>query len=145
MIFYKLGKIFTTNHKFYYFFSHSHKILCFFDSNTILKSFMTSRIVTVKFLSLIIFFHMIFTSDNCIHGGECHRPWHCGGKHILLKCCNSLNCQLLMWDSTWSQNRIFVDARSKYVIRHATYHSDIPTWVSHHLSLVGYLDIKLPP
>jgi hypothetical protein len=28
----------------------------------------------------------------------------------------------------------------------ATYHSDIPTWISHHLSLVGYLEhIEIPP
>jgi hypothetical protein len=32
------------------------------------------------------------------------------------------------------------------VLRCATYHSDIPTWISHHLSLVGYLEyIKIPP
>ncbi len=27
------------------------------------------------------FFRMIFTSDSFICGGECHRPWHYGGKH----------------------------------------------------------------
>jgi hypothetical protein len=31
-------------------------------------------------------------------------------------------------------------------LRCATYHSDIPTWISHHLSSVGYLEyIKIPP
>jgi hypothetical protein len=39
-----------------------------------------------------------------------------------------------------------IDARSKYVIRHTTYHSDIPTWINHHLSSVGYPEhIKIPP
>jgi hypothetical protein len=39
-----------------------------------------------------------------------------------------------------------IDTRSKYVIRRATYHSNIPTWISHHLSLEGYLEhIKIPP
>ncbi len=39
-----------------------------------------------------------------------------------------------------------IDTRSKYVVRRATYHSDIPTWISPHLSLVGYLEhIKIPP
>ncbi len=33
-----------------------------------------------------------------------------------------------------------IDTRSKCVIRFTTYHSDIPTWISHHLSLVGYLE-----
>jgi hypothetical protein len=47
-LFYKLGKILTTNHEFFQFFSNSHKILCFFDSNTILTSFMTSWIITVN-------------------------------------------------------------------------------------------------
>ncbi len=56
MIFYKLGKIFTTNNKFYWFSSHSHKILRFFDSNTILTSFMTSRVVTVIFFPYKGFF-----------------------------------------------------------------------------------------
>jgi hypothetical protein len=32
------------------------------------------------------------------------------------------------------------------VLRCTTYHSDISTWISHHLSLVGYLEyIKIPP
>ena len=32
------------------------------------------------------------------------------------------------------------------MVRRATYHSDIPTWISHHLSLVGYLEyIKISP
>ena len=32
------------------------------------------------------------------------------------------------------------------MVRHATYYSDSPTWISHHLSLVGYLEyIKIPP
>ncbi len=32
------------------------------------------------------------------------------------------------------------------MLRHTTYHSDIPTWISHHLGLVGYLEyIKIPP
>jgi hypothetical protein len=39
-----------------------------------------------------------------------------------------------------------IDTRSKYVVRGATYHNDIPTWISHHLSLAGYLGyIKIPP
>ncbi len=39
-----------------------------------------------------------------------------------------------------------IDTRSKYVIRRATYHNDIPMWISHHLSLVEYLEhIKIPP
>ncbi len=40
-----------------------------------------------------------------------------------------------------------IDTRSKYVVRHSIYHSDIPTWISHHhLSLAGYLEyIKIPP
>jgi hypothetical protein len=47
-------------------------------------------------------------------------------------------------------NRIIVslryDTRSKYVLRRTTYHSNIPTWISHHLSLVGYLEyVKIPP
>ncbi len=38
------------------------------------------------------------------------------------------------------------DTKSKYVLRRTTYHSDIPTWISHHLGLVGYLEyIKIPP
>ena len=32
------------------------------------------------------------------------------------------------------------------MVRWATYHSDIPTWISHHLSSVEYLEhIKIPP
>jgi hypothetical protein len=32
------------------------------------------------------------------------------------------------------------------MVRRATYHSDIPTWISHHFSLVRYLEhIKIPP
>ncbi len=39
-----------------------------------------------------------------------------------------------------------IDTRSKYVVRHATYHGDIPTRISHHLILAGYLEyIKIPP
>jgi hypothetical protein len=39
-----------------------------------------------------------------------------------------------------------IDTRSKYVIRCATYQGDISTWISHHLSSVGYLEhIKIPP
>jgi hypothetical protein len=39
-----------------------------------------------------------------------------------------------------------IDTRSKYVVRCATYRSDIPTWISNHLSLAGYLEyIKIPP
>ncbi len=31
------------------------------------------------------------------------------------------------------------------MLRCTTYHSDIPTWISHHLGLVGYLEyIKIP-
>jgi hypothetical protein len=39
------------DNKFYSSFSYSHKILCFFDSITILTSSMTSRIMTVFFVS----------------------------------------------------------------------------------------------
>ncbi len=39
-----------------------------------------------------------------------------------------------------------IDTRSKYVVRCATYHSDIPTWISHPLSLAGCLGyIKILP
>jgi hypothetical protein len=32
------------------------------------------------------------------------------------------------------------------VLRCTTYHSDIPTWINHHLGLVGYLEyMKIPP
>jgi hypothetical protein len=39
-----------------------------------------------------------------------------------------------------------IDTRSKYVVRCSTYHRNIPTWISHHLSLAGYLEYnKIPP
>ncbi len=39
-----------------------------------------------------------------------------------------------------------IDTRSKYVMIRTTYHSNIPMWISHHLSLAGYLEyIKIPP
>ncbi len=82
MIFYKL-KI-RQDHKFYSPLSFSHIILRFFDSNTILTSSMTSQIMTVNFFRIKVFFCTIFTSDSFILGGECHRPWHYGGKHSLL-------------------------------------------------------------
>ncbi len=33
-----------------------------------------------------------------------------------------------------------IDTRYKCVVRLTTYHSDIPTWISHHLSLAEYLE-----
>jgi hypothetical protein len=38
-----------------------------------------------------------------------------------------------------------MDRRSKYVVRQATCHSDIATWISHHLSSVGYLEYIMIP
>jgi hypothetical protein len=50
------------------------------DSNTILTSNMTSQFMTVNF-PFHSFLLPVFTFDSFIHGGECHRPWHTGGKH----------------------------------------------------------------
>ncbi len=38
-----------------------------------------------------------------------------------------------------------IDTRSKCVVRRTAYHSDIPTWISHHLSLAGYLEHNMLP
>ena len=51
-----------------------------------------------------------------------------------------------MWHISPHTWILYLSSRSKYVVRGATYHSDIPMWISHHLSSVEYLEhIKIPP
>ncbi len=83
------------------------------------------------------------------HNCACHRPWHYGGKHSLqnVPICLLAYCWCKIWFTVELDLCILkIDTRSKYVVGHTTYHSDISTWISHHLSLVGYLEyIKIPP
>jgi hypothetical protein len=61
---------------------------------------MTTLIIAERFFLIKVFLHG-FTSDSFICGGKCHRPWHYGGKHSLLKCRDLLICLLLMSDLTY--------------------------------------------
>ena len=41
---------------------------------------MTPQFLAANFFPLEGFFPLEFTADSFIRGGECHRPWHIGGK-----------------------------------------------------------------
>ncbi len=83
------------------------------------------------------------------HPTQCRRPWHYGGKHSSLNVaiCQIANrlCKIRLEVETVSLNLKRFEIQV-YVLRCTTYHSDIPTWISHHLGSVGYLEyIKIPP